>query len=107
MFESLAIAIEFRSLEAAAGIVSADPSVVLAKDENGQTALHLAVDSFKQGKPDSDTDLLAIVDLLVSNGSDTNARNRDGKTPHALAVETGYGELAGRLPNAPQDGEVS
>ena len=97
MFESLAIAIEYRSLEAASGVVAEAPDVVIVSDQRGQTALHLAVDSFKQGRPESDADLLSIVELLLNSGSDIDAVNKDGHTPLQLLVGVDDPGIAQRL----------
>lgn len=60
----------------------ADPKAAFA--ENGETALHAAA---RRGA-------LPLAQALVARGAEVGARRGDGRTPYALAVLHGNGELA-------------
>jgi len=57
---------------------------VNTKDDNGQTALHIAIISDNQ----------EIVKLLIDEGADVNAKDENGMTPLLLAVSEGHVDLA-------------
>ncbi|MEG4273974.1 MULTISPECIES: ankyrin repeat domain-containing protein [unclassified Microcoleus] len=60
-----------------------------AKDESGNTPLHLAVD---RGSQD-------IAELLIANGARVNVRNENGQTPLYRAIAIGHNEIAALLIN--------
>ncbi|MFC1765249.1 ankyrin repeat domain-containing protein [Planctomycetota bacterium] len=51
---------------------------VNAKDENGRTPLHFAVESAKN----------VIIEVLLDKGANINAKDKDGRTPLHLAAES-------------------
>lgn len=68
----------------------ADPAAV---DQKGKTALHLAAGSFWANASDR---LGALIQLL-NRGANPNARDADGMTPLAAALQRGRGDLADLL----------
>jgi Ankyrin repeats (many copies)/Ankyrin repeat len=65
-------------------LLKANPTLVSSIDIDTNTPLHLAVDS---GHED-------IVELLLANKADINAKNKLGETPLDLAVEGGQTNIA-------------
>mmetsp|Transcript_33999 Transcript_33999/g.59251 ORF Transcript_33999/g.59251 Transcript_33999/m.59251 type:complete len:322 (-) Transcript_33999:2304-3269(-) len=60
-------------------LITADPNAVHAKDESGNSPLHLAVELKKNE--------INVLTLLLDSGSDVNARNNQGATPlHHVAL---------------------
>ena len=51
-----------------------------ARDEDGATPLHLAVDR----------GALDIVELLIDNGAKVNVEDEDGTTPLYISIEEGF-----------------
>lgn len=67
-----------------------DPQYVNAKNDDGNTALHMAV---IQGQtPDN----LELIRYLVYRGADLNARNKKGQTPLERAIEHEQYDAKGR-----------
>ena len=62
-------------------------AVVNAKDNNGDTPLHLAGKS----KVDNGKD---VAELLLATKAEVNAKNNNGETPLHLAMSTGHKEVA-------------
>lgn len=64
--------------------IKAHPSMVTDTDELGFTQLH----------HEALAGNLTIVNLLLENGADKNARTKSGKTPAELAKQIGWSEIA-------------
>ena len=60
---------------------------VNAANKKGQTLLHLAVDMQME----------AVLPLLIKQGADVNARDKQGKTPSQIAIELGSAEALDAL----------
>ena len=60
---------------------------VNAVNKKGQTLLHLAVDMQME----------AVLPLLIKQGADVNARDKQGKTPSLIAIELGSAEALDAL----------
>lgn len=71
------------NISAAKELLKRDSNLVSRKDEFGRTALHFAAVAGHTN----------IVELLVGNGADINAKNNDGHTPLMLAREYEHREL--------------
>jgi ankyrin repeat protein len=83
-FRSLTGALIDQRADKAARILAADPTLVTARDEEGDTALHIAAAL-------NDTE---VVTLLLGKGADIQARNNDGDTPLHRAADNGHVEVA-------------
>jgi ankyrin repeat protein len=66
-------------VERATALLSRDPSLVLLKTPMGNTALHV-VSQAKDQNVDVEASA-AMIDLLLANGADIEARNNEGLTP--------------------------
>ena len=64
----------------------ADPNVV--DRENGCTPLHYVASGSEEGK-----DYKTVAELLISHGTNVNAKNWEGKTPLTLAQEAGNTDI--------------
>jgi hypothetical protein len=64
-------------------LLKEDPNLVLSKDNNGYTLLHIAV---ALGHKDE-------AELLLAMGADVNAKNNNGSTPLSIAAGAGYNDV--------------
>ena len=76
-------AVQRGSLDAVKALVAKDPALARAKNEGGDTVLHLAAGA---GRRD-------VVDFLLAQGADPLAKNNDGQNPLLYAAYAGSKEL--------------
>jgi ankyrin repeat protein len=81
----------------AASLLSRDPTGVLERTPNGNTALHV-VSQAKQEDPDFDASV-ATIELLLQYGADPRAVNKEGKTPAQWYRQLGMDEVADYMAN--------
>ena len=65
-------------------LLKGDPALVFSRDDAGWTPLHSAAVSGQKN----------VVELLLANKADVNAKNSDGKQPLHLAAESGHEPVA-------------
>jgi ankyrin repeat protein/L-ascorbate metabolism protein UlaG (beta-lactamase superfamily) len=75
-------------LETAARLLKADPKLAVAKNDQGDTALHQAA-GCRRGEEAG----LPIVRLLLESGADVNARNSGNQTPILYSAYAGFRRL--------------
>ncbi len=78
-FRALAGALVDQRVDRVARILAADPGLATARDEDGDTALHIA----------AALDDTEAITLLLGRGADTQAANNDGDTPLHRAADNG------------------
>gem|GEM_PF-2164309 len=72
-----------RDLTQVKSLLKNDPSLARRTDETGASPLHYAVDHRRVW----DSDLIGIVEYLLSQGADVNAVTKSGSTPLSIASE--------------------
>lgn len=82
---SLITALERNHVEKAKQILERSPTAIKRRDDDGKTALHVAV---KTGNPE-------LVHFLLQYNPDVNARDDSGQTPMQMAVKLGNGNQGG------------
>ena len=83
-------------LEKVKALLKDNPDLSLSKNDNDDTALHFAA---LKGHND-------IVELLLTNKADVNAKDKDGLSPLLLAANGGYPDVVQSLLTAKADVSV-
>ncbi|OED44228.1 hypothetical protein AB833_01940 [Chromatiales bacterium (ex Bugula neritina AB1)] len=82
-------------LERAKVLLDRNPELALLRTPQGHTTLHV-IGSWLQQEPDSDTSK-ALIELLIANGADINAKNEEAQTPVEFSVALGADIMADLL----------
>jgi ankyrin repeat protein len=79
-------------------ILGQRPDLVNAKDANGATPLHMAVNPLSSGSIGASGNYPETVSLLLSSGAEVNAKDHDGSTPlHEAAYFQGWDTTRERI----------
>ena len=70
-------------LKTVKALLKGHPALVFSKDDVGNTPLHYAACGY-----------MAVVELLLANQAEVNAKNKEGATPLRLAEDSGHKDVA-------------